>query len=191
MERNETLLKEISGWTKRFRFPYLKEGRTAEKRDGFRRWMTDHGYQAGSVSIDTSDWYYNNSYLVWLENHAQEEPSRLRDAYLEHLWNRASYYDSLSQSIFNRSVKHVILLHTNAINATFLDDIIAMFRSKGWNIISPEEAYQDPVYSEKPDVLPAGESILWSIAKEKGMQGLRYPAEDGVYEKPILDALGL
>jgi len=191
VERNETLLKEISGWTKRFRFPYLKEGRTAEKRDGFRRWMTDHGYQAGSVSIDTSDWYYNNSYLVWLENHAQEEPSRLRDAYLEHLWNRASYYDSLSQSIFNRSVKHVILLHTNAINATFLDDIIAMFRSKGWNIISPEEAYQDPVYSEKPDVLPAGESILWSIAKEKGMQGLRYPAEDGVYEKPILDALGL
>ena len=191
VERNEELLKDIPGWTKRFRFPYLKEGRTAEKRDGFRRWMADHGYGTGAVSIDTSDWYYSNRYVAWLEGHAQEDPSIFRDAYLEHLWNRASHYDSLSQSIFDRSANHVILLHTNAINAAFLTDIIAMFKSNGWNIISPEEAYKDPLYSELPEVLPAGESVLWSLAKQNEVIGLRYPAEDGVYEKPILDALGL
>lgn len=191
VEKNEELLKDIPGWTKRFRFPYLKEGRTAEKRDGFRRWIANHGYRTGAVSIDASDWYYSNRYVAWLEGHAEEDPSIFRDAYLEHLWNRASYYDSLSQSIFNRSANHVILLHTNAINAAFLTDVIDMFRSRGWNIISPEEAYQDPLYSEMPDVLPAGESILWSFAKQYKLSGLRYPAEDGVYEKPILDALGL
>jgi hypothetical protein len=43
----------------------------------------------------------------------------------------------------------------------------------------------------RPDILPAGESILWALAKQKGVPGLRYPAEDDVYEKPILDRLHL
>lgn len=191
VEKNEALLKDMPGWTKRFRFPYLKEGRTAEKRDGFRVWIANHGYETGAVSIDSSDWYYSSRYVAWLESNAQQDPSAFRDAYLEHLWNRASFYDSLSQRIFNRSTNHVILLHTNAINAAFLTDVIVMFRSKGWNIISPEEAYQDPLYSKMPEVLPAGESILWSFAKQYKLPSLRYPAEDGIYEKPILDALGL
>jgi peptidoglycan/xylan/chitin deacetylase (PgdA/CDA1 family) len=36
--KNEALLKGLPGWTPRFRFPYLKEGKTAAKRDEFRRW---------------------------------------------------------------------------------------------------------------------------------------------------------
>lgn len=43
----------------------------------------------------------------------------------------------------------------------------------------------------QPDILPAGESIVWALAKEKGIQGLRYPGEDSVYEEPVLRALGL
>lgn len=64
-ERNELLLKNMPGWTKRLRFPYLKEGETIEKRDGFRNWLTNHGYKSGAVSIDASDWYYNKRYLAW------------------------------------------------------------------------------------------------------------------------------
>jgi hypothetical protein len=69
--------------------------------------------------------------------------------------------------------------------------MIHMFRSKGWTIISPAEAFSDPLYSMTPAVLPAGESILWSLAKQARVPHLRYPAEDDVYEKPILDKLGL
>ena len=53
------------------------------------------------------------------------------------------------------------------------------------------EAYQDRVYAQPPDVLPAGESIVWSLAKQADVPGLRYPAEDGDYEQATLDALGL
>ncbi|MCP4115808.1 MAG: polysaccharide deacetylase family protein [Desulfobacteraceae bacterium] len=190
-ERNEALLKDIPGWTKRLRFPYLKEGETVSKRDGFRTWLTDHGYKSGAVSIDASDWYYNKRYLAWRASHPDDDPSQFRIAYLNHLWNRATYYDSLSEQILHRSVKHVLLLHTKAINAAFLPDIIAMFRSKGWTIISPEEAYEDPIYAMTPMGLPAGESILWALAKQNGVKDLRYPAESDVYEKPLLDKLGL
>ena len=190
-EKNERLLERIPGWTERMRFPYLKEGETVLKRDGFRHWLTTHGYKSGAVSIDASDWYYNRRFSRWQKSHPNDDVSLFRSAYLNHLWNRAIYYNSLSEQILNRSVKHVILLHTNEINAVFLPDIIDMFKSKGWKIISPEEAYNDSVYSLSPAVLPAGESILWSLAKQNGVKGLRSPAENDVYEKPILDKLGL
>ncbi|MES2627249.1 MAG: polysaccharide deacetylase family protein [Pseudomonadota bacterium] len=64
VEKNEELLKNTAGWVYRFRFPYLKEGRTVETRDGFRRWLTEHNYESGAVSIDTSDWYYSDRYLA-------------------------------------------------------------------------------------------------------------------------------
>lgn len=191
MQKNEALLKKLPGWVTRFRFPYLKEGDTVEKRDGAREWLANHGYVSGAVSIDASDWYYNQRYLVWLKDNAQEDVSIFRNAYLKHIWSRASYYDSLSKNVLKRSAKHVLLLHTNAINAAFLTDIIEMFHIKGWNIVSPEKAYADPLYAKTPEILPAGESILWALAKQRNVTGLRYPAEDSTYEKEGLDNLGL
>jgi peptidoglycan-N-acetylglucosamine deacetylase len=191
IERDETLLSQVPGWTKRFRFPYLKEGSTAARRDAMRAWLNAHGYSCGAVSIDASDWYYDQRFSEWRASHPNADPSPFRAAYLAHLWSRATYYDSLSRKLLGRSALHVLLLHTRRINAEFLADLIAMFRSKGWAIISPAEAYSDPLYGMRPATLPAGESILWSLAKQANLPGLRYPAEDEVYEKPILDRLGL
>ena len=191
VERNDALLRTQPEWTPRLRFPYLKEGDTAAKRDGMRAWMVAHDYRSGAVSIDASDWYYDARWRAWRAAHPDADPAPFREAYLAHLASRAAYYDALSRRVLRRSVKHVLLLHANAINAAFLPDVIAMFRANGWTIVSPEQAYEDPVYAMKPTTLPAGESILWSLAKENGVEGLRYPAEDDVYEKPILDALGL
>ena len=190
-ERNEAVLSRERGWTKRLRFPYLKEGDTTAKRDGMRDWLAAHDYRSGAVSIDASDWYYDARWRAWHAAHPDADADPFRRTYLEHLRDRAAYYDELSQRLFHRSVKHVLLLHANAINAAFLPDVIAMFRANGWTLVSPDEAYADPVYAEMPKVLPAGESLLWSLAKQAGLAGLRYPAEDDVYEKPILDAKGL
>lgn len=188
---DEALLVRMPGWTRRLRFPYLKEGDTAEKRDGMRAWMAAHDYRSGAVSIDASDWYYDERWLAWRDAHPDADAAPFREAYLAHLASRAAFYDGLAQRVLHRSVKHVLLLHTNAINAAFLPDVIAMFRANGWTIVAPDEAYADPLYAMRPTTLPAGESILWSLAKQDGVAGLRYPAEDDVYEKPILDALGL
>ncbi|MBS0581106.1 MAG: polysaccharide deacetylase family protein [Proteobacteria bacterium] len=188
--RDAALLQGLPGWTPRLRFPYLKEGDTPDKRDGMRRWLQEHGYASGAVSIDASDWYYDERYAHWRARHPREDPARFRQAYLEHLWDRARYYDALSQRVLGRSAAYVLLLHTRRINAEFLPDVIAMFRARGWRIISPAQAYADPLYSMQPATLPAGESILWALAAQAGVQGLRYPAEDEVYEKPILDRLG-
>jgi hypothetical protein len=42
-------------------------------------------------------------------------------------------------------------------------------------------------------IVPAGESLIWALAKESGrfQDRLRYPGEDGVYEEPKMNTLGL
>lgn len=190
-KRNEGVLARFQPWDKRFRFPYLKEGDTEQKRDGFRQWLQLNGYASGAVSIDASDWYYNRRLLDWLERNPGQYPAAFRKPYLDHLLDRAQYYAGLAKNTLGRDVDHVLLLHTNAINAYFLADVIRMFRAAGWEIIDPDVAYQDAVYAMQPASLPAGESIIWSLAKEAETPNLRYPAEDGRYEEPKLDALGL
>jgi peptidoglycan-N-acetylglucosamine deacetylase len=184
-------IRNMPGFTRRFRFPYLKEGNTVEKRDGFRTFLDSNEYKPGPVSVDASDWYYSKRLRDRLAKERKADRLPYRDAYLRHLYDRAEYYDGLSRAVLGRSVAHVLLLHHNLINALFLKDVVQMFRDKDWTIIDSETAFQDPVYGMRPDILPAGESILWALAKQKGIPGLRYPAEDDVYEKPILDRLHL
>jgi peptidoglycan/xylan/chitin deacetylase (PgdA/CDA1 family) len=187
----EAAIHTLPGFTKLFRFPYLKEGNTREKRDGFRVFLKSSGYRQGRVSIDTSDWYYNQRLRERLMRDPTADRTAYRDAYLKHLYDRAVYYDDLSQRVLGRSVKHVMLMHHNLINALFLADVIRMFEREGWQRIDAAAAFDDPVYEMQPDILPAGESILWALAKQQGIAGLRWPGEDAPYEKPLLDALGL
>jgi peptidoglycan/xylan/chitin deacetylase (PgdA/CDA1 family) len=189
-ERMDALLRPIPGFTRLLRFPYLKEGDTAEKRDGARAWMKAHGYRNGAVTIDASDWYYDARFAAWRKARPGAPSGAFRDAYLDHLWDRAQYYEGLARRLGLKGVKHTLLLHTNELNAAFLPDVIAMFRRKGWTVVDAREAFEDPLFLQEPDVLPAGESLLWSLAKARGLPGLRYPAEDGEYEKPLLDAFG-
>ena len=190
-QNSDKALRDMPGFTPRFRYPYLHEGDTIEKRDGFRAYLNSNHYKTGPVSVDASDWYYSERLSAQLKKHPMADQLPYRDAYLRHLYDRAQYYDGLSRTLLGRSVAHVLLLHHNLINALFLKDVIQMFRDKGWTLIDSETAFQDPVYTVRPDTLPAGQSILWALAKQKGVPGLRYPGEDDVYEKPILDRLHL
>ncbi len=191
--RDEAFLKTWPNYRKIFRFPMLKEGKTAEKRDAVRHFLAEHGYRTGHVTIDASDWYYDQRLRQRLTAEPRFDVSRYREPYLSHLWDRANYYDGLSRKVLGRSIPHTILVHYNLINALFLDDALTMFRKRGWNPISAEQAYKDPVYTRQPQTAPAGESLLWALAKETGKYDaiLRYPGEDDVYEKPVLDRLGL
>jgi len=191
--RAEALLKDYSRFRKYLRFPMLKEGDTAEKRDGMRSFMSQNGYRNGHVSIDNSDWAIDQRLTARLKKDPNADLKPYRDFYLEHMWARAEYYDSLANRVAGRPVKHTILVHFNLLNGLFLNDVIGMLKGKGWEPIDAEEAYTDSVFLAQPKVVPAGESIIWSIAKEKGTiaKTLRYPAEDAMYENNRMNKLGL
>jgi hypothetical protein len=85
------------------------------------------------------------------------------------------------------------LLHHRLTTALFLGDALAMFRSRGWRLIDAREAFASPVFGLEPKSLPSGQSLVWAAAKERGGYEsiLRYPGEDGAYEDPKMESLGL
>lgn len=191
--RNEDLLKQLSHYRKYFRFPYLKEGSTVEQRDRMRAFLQAHGYRNGHVTIDASDWYVDGRLRERLKKNPQADIAPYREFYLSHIWDRATYYDDLARKAVGHSVKHTLLIHHNVLNGMFLGDVLRMFIRRGWRLISVEKAYTDQVFSAAPAIIPAGESLIWALAKESGRfdKILRYPGEDGEYEKGKMDALGL
>ena len=190
--RNEPLIQGYRNFRRLFRYPFFKEGDTAEKRDGMRSFLREHGYRIGRATIDASDWAVD-ARMAKKTNTAHADLTGYRDFYLEHIRQRAQYYDSLVSRLMLAPVRHTVLLHHNALNALFLSDLMAMFRSKGWTLVDAEYAYQDAIYDRQPKTLPAGESLVWALAKESGKfeKELRYPGEDDIYENPRMDALKL
>jgi hypothetical protein len=189
----EKLLERIPSYQRWFRFPYLKEGETAEKRDRMRDFLREHRYRNGHVTIDASDWYVDSRMSERLKAKPDADLIPYRDFYLSHIWDRASYYDGLARQSVGRSVPHTLLVHFNLLNALFLDDLLAMFKAKGWRLIDAQAAFEDPFFMTAPQIVPAGESLVWATAKENGKHSapLRFPAEDGEYEKSGMDAAGL
>jgi hypothetical protein len=102
------------------------------------------------------------------------------------MWDRAQYYDGLAKRLGFKQVRHTLLIHHNLLNALFLGDLLRHFQKKGWRLVDANKVYQTPQFPKEPQRLPSGESILWSLAKQRGLKGLRYPAEDGRYEKNAL-----
>src|SRR5262245_18595147 len=160
--KNEPLIVSYRHFAKLFRYPYLKEGDTAAKRDGMREFLQQRGYRNGRVTIDASDWAISGR----LESRVKKDPkadlSGYRDFFLQHIWETAQVYESLAQRVSNEPVRHTLLLHHNTLNALFFDDLLAMFSAKGWRLIDAEHAYRDPIFDREPQILPAGESLIWA-----------------------------
>lgn len=191
--KNDSIINQYSNYYPYFRFPFLKEGNTTEKINDFRAFMKAHGYHNGHVSIDASDWYICNRLVKKLTLNSKIDVKPYQDYYINHIAHRAQYYDSLSTQLTQRKIKHVLLLHHNLTSALFLDKLITYFKTNGWDVIDATDAYTDSFYNTITSINPAGESLVWSLAKQssKFEKVLRYPAEDGEYEEEPMNKLGL
>jgi peptidoglycan/xylan/chitin deacetylase (PgdA/CDA1 family) len=189
--RNEPVLAAFRNRVPLFRYPLLKEGDTAEKRDRFRALLREHGYRVGHVTIDGSDWYVNQRWLERRKTNPSTSPERYQDFLLAHLVDRAVYYRQLMCDVVGHDVPHTLLVHYHELMAISLNGLLRGFERAGWEWVNADRAFLDPVYQRTPQTLPAGESLAWALAKEMERTGLRWPGEDSVYEAPKLDALEL
>ncbi|HYL83994.1 MAG TPA: polysaccharide deacetylase family protein [Candidatus Angelobacter sp.] len=191
--KNEKIIAPYHNRTSLFRYPFLKEGDTSEKRDRFRALLKERGYRVGHVTIDASDWYVSQRYVDRLAKEPKADVGPYRDYLIAHLLDRAAFYRQLALDALGRDIRHTLLVHFNVLNAVVLPRVLNAFEEAGWQWIDAASAFDDPVFRSQPQILPAGESLVWALAKETGKfdARLRYPGEDDTYEKPKLDALGL
>jgi len=183
--RGDSVIRTYKNYTKLFRFPYLKEGNTDAKRDSMRSVLAENNYSNGHVTIDASDWFIDAEMSKAIKSDPNVDLTPYREYYIQHILGRANYYDSLAKKIFNREIKHTLLIHHSLLNALFLDDLLIALKENGWILIDANQAFKDEIFKEHPPISPCGESIVWQCAKlnPATSESLRYPAEDGEYEK--------
>jgi peptidoglycan/xylan/chitin deacetylase (PgdA/CDA1 family) len=189
----DAVIRPLPGYRKWFRFTYLREGNTPEKRDGMRNFLKEQGYRNAYVSLDTSDWRLDAELRDVLQKNAVADVTPIKRAYLSHVWQRAEAYRELSRKLQGRDIPQVMLMHHNLINAFWLDDVIAMFKSRGWAITTPDAAFADPVYQLQPEREAAGQSLLLSMARSLGLgrfEGWERLVDDGDFEIAALKAQG-
>jgi peptidoglycan/xylan/chitin deacetylase (PgdA/CDA1 family) len=188
------IIRTLPGYQKWFRYPFLREGNTPEKRDGMRPFLRQQGYRNAYVSLDTSDWRFDAKLRDVLTKNPQADIGPIKRIYLAHVRQRALAYRALAQQLQGRDIAQVLLLHHNLANALWLPDVIAQFKEMGWSITTPAAAFADPVYQLMPERAAAGQSLLLSMSRSLGMgkfPGWERLVDDGDYEMAVLKEQGL
>jgi peptidoglycan/xylan/chitin deacetylase (PgdA/CDA1 family) len=184
----------LPGYQKWFRYTFLREGNTPEKRDGMRAFLKRTGYRNGYVSLDTSDWRMEEKLKAVLKANPKADIAPIKQVYLAHMRQRAIAYRDLSRKLEGRDIPQVILMHHTLVNALWLNDVIQQFVDMGWTITTPAEAYADPVYQLLPERPVPGQSLLLSLARSRGMDkfdGWERLVDDGDFEIARLKEGGL
>ena len=164
------------------RFPYLHYGKDAADVTNNQRLLGELGYRDGYVTVDNFDWYLNAQLVKAVEDKKTIDYKKARDFYVQTLYSAIEFYDAIGQKALGRSPKHVLLLHENDTSALFVSDLIAHLRNQGWRIITPQQAYTDPIASLPPHVFYKQGAVA-GIAHNQGVPDdkLRHPSENTEY----------
>ena len=183
------ILKSWQNFVPLFRYPFLNEGREQGKVDSMNAFFKEMGYENGYVTVDNYDWYMDSLYQRAIKSDKQVDMEGLKKLYVETLWQAIAFYDAIAMEHLGRSPKHVLLLHDNDLAAYFIDDLVEHIKAQGWKIISPKEAYQDPIATIIPKTLFTGQGRVAALAKDKGAIARRlvHPAEDEQYLEQLFN----
>jgi peptidoglycan/xylan/chitin deacetylase (PgdA/CDA1 family) len=134
-----------------FRYPFLWEGDTLDKRHAVRAYLHDHGYHVAQVSLDFEDYAWNDAYSRCSVK--QDAPT------IE--WLKQSYLDAATEYIrlgreeqliaFGHEIPNVLLLHETAFTTLMLPDLLDLLHKQGFRFSSLPEVEQDPAYAQDPD----------------------------------------
>jgi len=132
-----------------FRHPFLHIGLTPEKHDSLKVFLIDHGYVEAPVSIDNDDYIFAYAYSKAMVKQDVELMNRIGHDYIDYMEQKLIYFEAQSEKLLGRNIKHILLLHSNAINADYLDKLAERYKKLGYSFISMANALTDPAYQKK------------------------------------------
>lgn len=148
--KGETICRElVSGYAKEFQYfrhPYLRIGKSKEAHDSLSAFLHAHGYVEAPVSIDNADYLFAAAYDKALLRNDQALMQKIGESYIRYMEEKLQFYQEKSQELFGRNIRHILLLHANALNADYLAGLADMYRRNGYGFISLKAALEDPAY---------------------------------------------
>ena len=175
IDKAEAWLKPRPGRRPWFRYPFLDEGgKDKAKRDAIRAGLAARGLTNGYVTAEGSDWNIEQLTIDAKKAGKTIDMAGLRDLYVETHVQAADFADALMIKTIGRSPPHVMLLHETDIAALYIADLVEALRADGWEIVTADVAYSDPLKTAAPDVPSATGSLTELLAWEKGLPAPRW-----------------
>ncbi|HTF95142.1 MAG TPA: polysaccharide deacetylase family protein [Cellvibrio sp.] len=186
-------LKSFSNVLNYHRFPYLHYGKDLGEINQLQSLLGELGYKDGYVTIDNFDWYISALITRAAEEKKPINYEKARDFYINSLYDSIEFYDAIAKKALKRSPRHVLLLHENDAAALFVGDLVQHLRNKGWKIISPQNAYKDPIAKKFPQVAFHKQGRIAAIANSKGIpeSELRHVSENEEFINKAFAAAGV
>jgi peptidoglycan/xylan/chitin deacetylase (PgdA/CDA1 family) len=153
LERNSRPLRFL-------RFPYIHTGDTEVKKREVSQFLTQHGYEIATCTVENYDFTFDLVYFDSAKNHDSAGMQRVREAYLQTTDQAFAYYEKLSRELFGHEIPQVMLMHANQLNVDALDDALTLLEKRGYRFVTIGEAQSDPAY-KTPDSYIGPEGWMW------------------------------
>jgi peptidoglycan/xylan/chitin deacetylase (PgdA/CDA1 family) len=144
-----------------FRYPYLWEGDTLEKRHAVRKYLKEHKYHVAQVTLDFEDYLWNGPYARCVEKNDAASIEWLKSSYMSTATEYIALGQAMAKLVFGRDIKHVLVLHIGSFETVMLPQLLDSLRRQGFKLITLPDAEKDPAYKSDPDVaLKEGGTLL-------------------------------
>jgi peptidoglycan-N-acetylglucosamine deacetylase len=153
-----------------FRHPMTHTGETREKKEAIDQFLASRGYLIAPHTIENSDFIFNIVYRRAQGAGDRALSAKIRQAYIDHTFAATAFAEQISPEIFSRDITQTLLLHSNALNAECLDDLLTRYEARGYRFVTLEAAMADPAYAMKDTLVSDyGPTWLWRWMKSLGM----------------------
>lgn len=168
IDKAEAWLKGRPGYRPWFRYPFLDEGGTDKvKRDAIRAVLKARGMHDGYVTASGSDWNTEDLLIAAKKAGKAIDMDALRTFYIRTHLEAADFADALMVRTLGRSPAHVMLMHETDLAALFLPDLVKALRADGWEIVTADAAFADPIHDAEPDSASADGTLTEKLAQAK------------------------
>ncbi len=152
-----------------FRYPYLSEGDSNEKRYAVRSVLSKRKYVIAHVTIDFRDWEFAVPYMRCMEKNDLNAIKNLKKKYLDLAQENIHFSEKASEIIWGkRKIPHILLLHMSAHTAAFLPDLINMMIASKVTFISAKQAILDKFYEEDTTYVGRnGKTFIWQAIETR------------------------
>ena len=154
-----------------FRYPYLWEGDTLDKRHAVRNYLQQHGYKVAQVTMDFEDYLWNDPYARCMAKHDNASIAWLQQTYLDIADQYFALFRGMSKTLYGRDIPYILLMHIGAFDAKMLPQLIALYQKHGVAFVSLNQAEMDKAFNEDPDMaLKYGGTLIEQMMAAKNLK---------------------
>lgn len=144
-----------------FRHPFLHAGDSVEVQERTRQFLESKGYRIAPVTIDNSEWIYADVYANAWNVGDKALMQRVGEDYVRYMLEVTEFYEDQSRQIVGELLPQTLLIHANALNADWLDELLDALAERGYSWTDIETATAHPAYDRPIDGYTGPAGITW------------------------------